>query len=429
MVKRLGIQTLSVSFLATAVGAVSPQSVGSDLSIITHNDLYTNTTTRIAAAIVLDNPSTFSIATSRCAALGTILWNPGQCEQDLGFLRYLAHDKADYDVGAYWVKGNGTLDCHAMTTDGEYKSYPCTTQLPALCSNTAASSVRQVSVTTNNATITGYRDKSAFRFLGLKYATIPARFAQSSYLPPAANTTALQYGPTCIQARCKTCSEDCLYLNIWTPYLPNGKVETSKKKAVMVWIHGGGFNSGSGSDPTFDGNALASRGDVVLVTINYRLSALGFLAIGNTTATGNYGLQDANTALTWILEHIEDFGGDKNRITVFGQSAGAASVRTLLASPQARDRVSGAIMMSTPQGTGARVAYGRYLNMSEATEQAQSLGNSTGCLGVGEELLTCLKQIEDPLELVTSRNNKYNPRPGIKDTSAWGFSTAQLTLE
>jgi hypothetical protein len=406
MIKRFGIPSLSVTLLATVVGAVSPQSVGSALSIITHNDLYGNATTRTAAAIVLHNPSAHSTATSRCAALGTILWNPDGCEQDLAFLRYLEHDTADYHVGAYWVQGNGALDCRAMTTDGEYKSYPCTTQLPALCSNTATDSKRQVSVTTNNSTITGSRDKSAFRFLGLKYATIPARFAQSSYLPPAASTTALRYGPTCIQARCTSCSEDCLYLNIWTPYLPNGRVETSKKKAVMVWIHGGGFNSGSGSDPTFDGNALASRGDVVLVTINYRLSALGFLAIENTTATGNYGLQDANTAITWILEHIEDFGGDKNRITVFGQSAGAASVRTLLASPQARDRVSGAIMMSNPQGTGARVAYGRYLNVSEATQQAQTLGNATGCLGMGEELLTCLKQIVDPLKLVTSRDNK-----------------------
>jgi acetyl esterase/lipase len=407
MVKRRGILSLSVSLLSTSAGAVSPQAVGSDLSIITHNDLYGNATTRTAAAIVLDNRSVHSTATSRCAALGTILWNPDGCEQDLSFLRYLEHDKAGDEVGAYWVEGDGT-HCRAITTNGEYESYPCTTQLPALCSNTATDAVRQVTVTTKNATITGYRDRRAFRFLGLKYATIPARFAQSTYLPPTDNTSALQYGPKCIQAGCTAtaCSEDCLYLNVWTPYLPNGKVETSEKKAVMVWIHGGGFSSGYGSDPTFDGNALASRGDVVLVTINYRLSALGFLAIGNTTATGNYGIQDANTALTWIMEHIEDFGGDKDRITVFGQSAGAASVRALLASPQAREKVSGAIMMSTPQGTGARVAYGKYLNISEATAQAQSFGNTTGCPGTGETLLNCLKQVADPLKFVTTRNNK-----------------------
>jgi acetyl esterase/lipase len=398
----IGILSLYLARLCTVADAVSPQSVNSDLSIITHNDLYGNATTRNAAAVVLDNRSEYSDATSRCAALETMLWNPDGYEQDLGFLQYLEHDKASDNVGAYWIKSIDTSHCRAITTDGEFKSYPCTTQLPALCSNTAADTVRQVTVATNNATIIGSRDRQAFRFLGLKYATIPARFAQSTYLPPTANTAALQYGPTCMQTGCKTCSEDCLYLNVWTPYLPNGKVAANKKKAVMLWIHGGGFTSGSGSDPTFDGSALASRGDVVVVTINYRLSVLGFLAVANTTATGNYGLQDANTALAWVLEHIEDFGGDKNRITIFGQSAGAASVRALLASPQAREKAAGAIMMSTPQGTGARAAYGTYLSIAEATEQAQGLQNATGCFATGEELVTCLKQI-DPLKLVAQR--------------------------
>jgi acetyl esterase/lipase len=399
----IGILALSLPLLSTVATVVSPQSVGSDLSIITHNDLYGNATIRNAAAIVLDNPSVYATATSRCATLGTVPWNLDSYEQDLGFLQYLEHNKVNDNVDAYWVQSNGTQNCRAITTNGEFRTYSCTTRLPALCSNTATDTVRQVTVTTKNASITGYRDRQAFRFLGLKYATIPTRFAQSTYLAPAANTTALQYGPTCMQGGCKQCSEDCLYLNIWTPYLPNGKATANKKKAVMVWIHGGGFSSGSGSDPTFDGSALASRGDVVLVTINYRLSILGFLAVGNTTATGNYGLQDANTALAWVLEHIEDFGGDKNKITIFGQSAGAASVRALLASPQAREKVAGAIMMSTPQGTGESAAYGKYLTIAEATEQAQGIMNATGCLTTGEELVTCLRQI-DPLKLVSQRS-------------------------
>jgi pimeloyl-ACP methyl ester carboxylesterase len=410
MYKIVGILSRSLPLLSTVAGAVSPQSVGSDLSIITHNDLYGNATTRNAAAVILDKGSVYSAATSRCAALGTTLWNPDRYGQDLDFLQYLDYDRVSNDVGAYWINGNGTLHCRAITTDGKFKSYPCTAQLPALCSNTATDTVRQVTVATNNATITGLRDRQAFRFLGLKYATIPARFAQSTYLPPVANTTALQYGPTCYQGGCKTCSEDCLYLNVWTPYLPNGKVAASKKRAVMLWIHGGGFTSGSGSDPTFDGSALASRGDVVVVTINYRLSVLGFLAVENTTATGNYGLQDANIALDWVLQHIEDFGGDKNRITIFGQSAGAASARALLASPQAREKVAGAIMMSTPQGTGARVALGKYLSLAEATAQAQGLKNATGCSGLGEELVTCLKQV-DPVKLVAQKRTvKSVPR-------------------
>jgi acetyl esterase/lipase len=390
---------LSLSVLSFTSATPSPQSVGSDLSIVTHNDLYGNATTRQAATIALSTRYIYSAATSRCAALGSILWNPDSYVQDLGFLRYLDHGKVTDDIGVYWVKGNSTLHCRAITTEGELRNYPCSSSLPALCSNTASDTVRQVSVTTNNATITGSRDRQAFRFLGLKYASIPTRFAHSIYLAPSPNTTALQYGPTCIQSGCTSCSEDCLTLNIWTPYLPNGKPTSDKKKAVMVWIHGGSFTSGTGSDPTFDGSALASRGDVVAVTLNYRLSTLGFLAIENTSLTGNYGLRDQNTALDWLHAHIEDFGGDKDRITIFGQSAGAASVRALVASPQAQEKVSGAIMMSTPQGLAGASPYAKYLTVAEATETTKAIADETGCSTKDEELVSCLSKV-DPLELI-----------------------------
>ena len=395
----IGLLSLSLSLFSSTVASASPQSIGSDLSIVTHNDLYGNATTRRAATVALNTRYTYSTATSRCAALGTRLWNPDTDDQDLDFLRFLDHGRITDNVGVYWIKGTSTLHCRAITTEGEFKNYPCSTQLPALCSNTATDTTRQVSVATNNATITGYRDKQAFRFLGLKYGSIPARFEHSTYLPPTSNTTALQYGPSCIQSGCTSCSEDCLFLNIWTPYLPNGKTTLDKKKAVMVWIHGGGLSSGTGSDTTFDGSALASRGDVVAVTINYRLGTLGFLALENTPLTGNYGLQDQKTALDWLHAHIEDFGGDKNRITIFGQSAGAASVRALLASPQAQEKVSGAIMMSTPQGMGYASTFAQYLTISEATERTKAILNETGCSTRNEDLVACLRKV-DPLELV-----------------------------
>lgn len=401
------IMKLSLALLPL-VAASSPQAAGSDLTIITHNDLYGNDTTRSAAAIALSSPSSHSEAASRCAALKTSLWSPVPANHDLSFLQYLDHSNTSYGSAAYWIAGDGA-SCNAITTNGDAKSYPCTTELPALCSNTAADGDRQVSVTTGNATITGVHTTQAFRFLGLKFATIPARFAQSVYLAPGPNTTALKYGPRCIQSECTYCSEDCLSLNIWTPYLPNGEVASDKKKAVLVYIHGGSWTSGSGSDTKLDGSALASRGDVVLVTINYRLSTLGFLAVENTNATGNYALQDQNRALDWLRAHIEDFGGDKDRITIFGQSAGSASVRALLASPQARDKVAGAIMQSSPLGTGARSGYNTYLTIPQSMNQTTRLiMNQTGCAKPGQDLLDCLNKI-DPKKLVALKTVADRP--------------------
>ncbi|KAH7063994.1 Alpha/Beta hydrolase protein [Paraphoma chrysanthemicola] len=397
----IGFAALSLCLSSfTTASAASPYSLGSDLSITTHYDLYGNATTRKAAVVAISTPYKYSAASSRCAALGTVLWNPDKYDQAWDFLKYLDGGKRTDEVGVYWINGNATHHCRAITTRGQYESPHCSTELPSLCSNTATDTVRQVSVTTKNATITGYRDKQAFRFLGLKYASIPARFEHSTYFPPAPNTTALQYGPTCIQSGCISCSEDCLSLNIWTPYLPvSSKSRRGKKKAVMVWIHGGGFASGTGSDPTFDGSALASRGDVVAVTINYRLSTLGFLALENTTLTGNYGLQDQNTALDWLRAHVEDFGGDKDKITIFGQSAGAASVRALLASPLSQKKISGAIMMSTPQGAGYANTFAQYLTIPEATARTNAILNETGCVSGNRDLVACLRAV-DALSLV-----------------------------
>jgi para-nitrobenzyl esterase len=129
-------------------------------------------------------------------------------------------------------------------------------------------------------------------------------------------------------------SEDCLFLNIWTP-------ATEGKRPVMFWIHGGGFTMGSGSQPIYDGQHLADRGDVVVVTINYRLGALGFLNLkaltgGKIPATGNEGLLDQVAALEWTRDNISAFGGDPANITIFGESAGGMSVGCLLAMPAAK---------------------------------------------------------------------------------------------
>ena len=135
-------------------------------------------------------------------------------------------------------------------------------------------------------------------------------------------------------------SEDCLFLNVWTPRPDDAS------RPVMVWIHGGSFAFGSGSDPMYSGANLARRGEVVVVTINYRLGVFGFLhepALGET----NFGMQDVVAALRWVRDNIAGFGGDPNNVTIFGESAGGAAVACLLVSPEARGLMHRAIGMST----------------------------------------------------------------------------------
>ena len=182
-----------------------------------------------------------------------------------------------------------------------------------------------------NLTCPRFRDRLSFRFLGVRYAPQPKRFTYSTPYKGTASSDATTYGSQCVQSGGG--SEDCLFLNIWTTYLP-AHAGSKQLKPVMFWIHGGAFTGGTANDPTFDGGNIASRGDVVMVAINYRLSTLGFLALDDGVTKGNFGFADQINALDWVRNNIQDFGGDPDRITIFGQSAGAASVRAMLASPK-----------------------------------------------------------------------------------------------
>src|SRR5215472_12051715 len=171
------------------------------------------------------------------------------------------------------------------------------------------------------------------------------------------------FGPECPQAPYPQASmyysppakqsEDCLYLNVWTTAKPGDKLP------VMVWIHGGALTRGSGAHAVYDGSALAKKG-VVLVTINYRLGPLGYLAHPELSAespqrsSGNYGVLDQIAALKWVQKNIAAFGGDPGLVTIFGESAGSWSVNTLVASPLARGLFHRAVGESGGQfGPGA----------------------------------------------------------------------------
>ncbi len=146
-------------------------------------------------------------------------------------------------------------------------------------------------------------------------------------------------------------SEDCLTLNIWTGEIPENPTTTSGRgRPVMVWIHGGGFTSGSGSVLLYRGDHLVRNGDVVVVTVNYRLGALGFLAHRALDDPdgymGNWGLHDQIAALRWVRDHIAQFGGDPGNVTLFGESAGGFSVAALLGAPSSSGLFHRAIVQS-----------------------------------------------------------------------------------
>ncbi len=170
-------------------------------------------------------------------------------------------------------------------------------------------------------------------------------------------------------------SEDCLYLNVWTPARSAGE-----RLPVAFWIHGGAFMGGYGHEKEFDGEAYCRRG-VILVTVNYRLGPLGFLAhpwltaesaaAGGPAVSGNYGILDQMAALRWVRENIAAFGGDPERVTVFGQSAGCMSVQTLVSSPLTRGMIAGAILQS---GVGLSYDHGLARAEAEGLEFARNAG-------------------------------------------------------
>lgn len=186
-------------------------------------------------------------------------------------------------------------------------------------------------------------------FRGIPYAASPVGNLRWRAPQPAAHWDGVreadQFGAMCMQpafrgaraaANPPKMSEDCLFLNVWT-----AAASASERRPVMVWIHPGGYQTGSGSAPGYDGEALAKKG-VVLVTINYRLGVFGFFSHPELTkesehhASGNYGFMDQVAALQWVQKNIAAFGGDPQRVTVFGDSAGSASIANLMGSPRAK---------------------------------------------------------------------------------------------
>ena len=261
---------------------------------------------------------------------------------------------------------------------------------------------------TRGGRIVGTREDGIHVFRGVPYGadTRARRFRAALPERPWRGTReAFVYGAAAPQAGSEgPGSEDCLFLNVWTPGLRDGG-----KRPVLVYIHGGGYNNGSGSDPLYDGARLCRRGDVVVVTVNHRLNLFGYLYLGELdaryVASGNVGQIDLIAALEWVREHAAEFGGDPDNVTVFGQSGGGAKIATLMAMPKAAGLFHRAMTMSGQQVTaaGPRAAAQRAALFLEA-------------LGVASNQLDRLRTL--PIEALLKAARIRDPSR-IEDTSLY----------
>jgi para-nitrobenzyl esterase len=216
-------------------------------------------------------------------------------------------------------------------------------------------------VDTTNGPVRGVDDGVVKVWRGVRYAAPPvgelrwrSPRAPQRWTEPAAATSV---GPVCPQPTDPRLpidlgapqGDDCLTLNVWA----SSDTEPGDRKPVMVWVHGGAYILGSSAQPLYKGRELAASRDAVIITVNYRLGALGFLDLSSfstsrTTFETNLGLRDVLFALQWVRDNVDGFGGDSQRVTLFGESAGAGIVTTLLASPAAAGLFSAAIAQSSP---------------------------------------------------------------------------------
>jgi para-nitrobenzyl esterase len=257
------------------------------------------------------------------------------------------------------------------------------------------SNKKQAIVKTKSGKVEGSYQEGLYVFRGIPYTTPPV--GNLRWMPPQpikpwdsvrparefrpiAPQNMMVGGPITQVAQPQ--DEDCLFLNIWTPGIDNAR------RPVMVWIHGGAFTIGSGSDAMYNNGVLARRGNLVFVTINYRLGMLGFLRLKDVTggkipATGNEGLMDQVAALKWVKDNVSAFGGDPANVTVFGESAGGMSIGCLMAMPSAKGYFHKGILESGAGGT--------VITLNDANTVAEGFLKALGVKGDYVAALRALK--------------------------------------
>ncbi len=252
----------------------------------------------------------------------------------------------------------------------------------------SAADAEHVIVDTSAGKVRGFVNRGINTFKGIPYGASTA--GKNRFMPPvkmpawSGTRDATTFGPTAPQATLPegtAAGEDCLVLNVFTP-----GVGDRQKRSVMVWLHGGGFRSGSGSAPILDGTSLADTHDVVVVTLNHRLNVFGFTYLAEAAgadfaSSAGVGMLDIVAALEWVRDNIERFGGDPNLVTIFGQSGGGRKVATLMSMPSANGLFhraiveSGAVLRLTTPEDGQRATEMLLAELGMKTSQARELQN------------------------------------------------------
>ncbi|KAK5732390.1 hypothetical protein LTR17_010566 [Elasticomyces elasticus] len=400
---------LSALLAVPAVLAVPTSNLGklgntdSSLTILFQNNPNGTDDVNHIAAILLD-ASLASQAAKACGTLNERLVSRAAIEahyddfyHQLSYLVYSGRANLNQD----FIISNGLVSFNQPRACLEFKPTPYgNRRLPVLCTQSVNASQPTTAVATSRNEITvpaggnnyvGYRNLKSWRFSGILYADQPQRWHHSSVYSGAGQMlNATVFG------------SQCLFLNIQTPYIPKAGSK-QKLNAVYFWIHGLCVSLTAQALYCMsrwwfqwrrwfhDGGNLTSREDLVVVTINYRLSTLGFFAVPGTNITGNYGIGDQVTALQWTINNIAAFGGDPNQITIVGSLAGGASIRTLLGSPPAIGKFQGGIAQSS---LGGGVTLGLPSNYATSSSMKQA-GNATNL----DKQIACLAAY-DPVGFV-----------------------------
>ncbi|RAL13890.1 alpha/beta-hydrolase [Aspergillus homomorphus CBS 101889] len=400
MVYRNGLIWAVAAAVAPAM-AGNPNSVTPPFAVLVENNLDLSVE-HSPSFLLLSKPTTAEKATIACTALQEDLVPSNNTHELHSLLFHYDNLMNTSSDSTFWLQPANGICYSYNRLNGTIKPDDCEHAYQGICTNTAPfqrnvqlpATNKAVVVNTTQGLVHGFRDRLAARFQGIPYAKPPVghRRLQNperlDHLHNFANESAYdatRFKPICPQDMSNnpgvklnmTTSEDCLYLNVYTPSIPAGN---SSLLPVLFWIHGGSYCYGGSSFPYYLGMNIASRQSMVVVSVNYRLGALGWLTEpkpSNSSMIGtNQAMRDQLMALEWVQQHIAAYGGDPTKVTILGESAGGSSVMSLLQTPAAKGQFSHAIVESGNTLSG-------WQRPEIATALSELFLNITGCPDYG----------------------------------------------